>query len=121
MDTRFDGAWARHGQGGRKLALTDYEGHPLSDRLMTRHSFLAATGVRAGAALFGLASCGGSSPGGASTGASGSVPKVTIGHLLSTAQTVAGDQKGFFKDDFAEDGIEAEFSQFPPVRLSSKP
>lgn len=64
MDTRFDGAWARHGQGGRKLALTDYEGHPLSDRLMTRHSFLAATGVRAGAALFGLASCGGSSPGG---------------------------------------------------------
>ena len=64
MDTRFDGAWARHGQGGRKLALTDYEGHPLGDRLMTRHSFLAATGVRAGAALFGLASCGGSSPGG---------------------------------------------------------
>lgn len=120
MDTRFDGAWARHGQGGRKLVLTDYEGHPLGDRLMTRHGFLAATGVRAGAALFGLASCGGSSAG-ASTGASGSVTKVTIGHLLSTAQAVAGDQKGFFKDDFAEDGIEAEFSQFPPVRLSSKP
>ena len=120
MDTRFDGAWARHGQGGRKLVLTDYEGHPLGDRLMTRHGFLAATGVRAGAALFGLASCGGSSAG-ASTGASGRVTKVTIGHLLSTAQTVAGDQKGFFKDGFAEDGIEAEFSQFPPVRLSSKP
>lgn len=73
MDTRSDGAWARRGQGGRKLVLTDFEGHPLGDRLMTRRGFLAATGALASAALFGLASCGGSSAGGASTGVSGSV------------------------------------------------
>ena len=81
---------------------------------MSRRSFLATAGLLAGGALLGLAGCGAGASAGSSADTGGAaVSKVTIGHLTSTAQTVVGERKGFFAEEFAKDNVEVEFVQFP--------